>query len=147
MMMDAFRKRCCPTDALDGDFCAPDAPREAAGAEARATTTAPPQARARPEEGSTRERLEDLIPIAVVIAAGCESCAEGMVRRAVEAGSAPRHILRTIAIVADLHERECFRKNIAPEVVERMKGPLARARKILDELAGKGGGAAGCGCA
>jgi hypothetical protein len=48
---------------------------------------------------------------------------------------------QTIAIVADLRERECFRTNIAPEVVERMKGPLARARKTLDELAGTGAAA------
>ena len=142
MMMDALKK-CCSTDNLDGRCCGPGAPaREGAGAETRAANAeTPPNARVRPQDASDREKLEDLIPIAVVIAAGCESCAEGMVRRAVEAGSAPRHILRTIAIVADLHERECFRKNIAPEVVERMKGPLARARSILDEVAGKGAGA------
>jgi hypothetical protein len=145
MLMDAFKKKCCSTDNLDGQCCGTGAPaREAAGAEARPTTAGSPAPGARPEEGSAREKLEDLIPIAVVIAAGCESCAEGMVRRAVEAGTAPRHILRTIAIVADLHESECFRKSIAPEVVERMKGPLARARKILDELAGKGAGATAC---
>jgi alkylhydroperoxidase/carboxymuconolactone decarboxylase family protein YurZ len=86
-------------------------------------------------------KLEDLIPIAVVIAAGCEGCAERMVRRAVESGSATRHVLRAIAIVADLRERECFRSSIAPEVVERMKEPLARARKTLDELAGTGAAA------
>jgi hypothetical protein len=145
MMMDALKK-CCSTDNLDGQCCATGAPaRGAPGPEARAANAeTPPQAHARPQDGTDREKLEDLIPIAVVIAGGCESCAEGMVRRAVEAGSAPRHILRTIAIVADLHERECFRKNIAPEVVERMKGPLARARKILDELAGKGAGATAC---
>lgn len=142
MMMDAFKKRCCPTDAPGATCCSTGGPaREAAAAEPRPTTTSPPPAQARPEEAGAREKLEDLVPIAVVITAGCESCAEGMVRRAVEAGSAPRHILRTIAIVADLHERECFRKSIAPEVVERMKGPLARARRVLDELTGKGAGA------
>jgi alkylhydroperoxidase/carboxymuconolactone decarboxylase family protein YurZ len=92
---------------------------------------------AAPSDGDL-PKLEDLIPIAVVIAAGCEGCAERMVRRAVEAGSAERHVRRTIAIVADLRERECFRANIAPEVVERMNAPVAKARKTLDELAGRG---------
>lgn len=128
MMLDALKNRCCPTDA----------PRSATkGAE---TTCCPPaeapHARGRPQEAGDAPKLEDLVPIATVIAAGCEGCAERMVRRAVEAGSAHRHVLRTVAIVADLRERECFRTNIAPEVVERMKGPLERARKTLDELAG-----------
>ncbi len=130
-MFDAMKNRCCPTDASRG---------EPTGAGACCPTAAAPHARARPQEGGD-PKLEDLIPIAVVIAAGCEGCAERMVRRAVEAGSAGRHVLRTIAIVADLRERECFRTNIAPEVVERMKGPLARARKTLDELAGTGAAA------
>jgi hypothetical protein len=129
MMFEAMKNRCCPTDA----------PRsEATGAEGCCPTAESPRARARQQDAGDRPKLEDLIPIAVVIAAGCEGCAERMVRRAVEAGSAGRHVLRTIAIVADLCERECFRTNIAPEVVERMKGPLARARKILDELSGTG---------
>jgi len=132
MNFDAFRNRCCPTDA----------PRtETTGAEACCATVESPHTRVRSQKGGDDPKLEDLIPIAVVIAAGCEPCAERMVRRAVEAGSARRHVLRTIAIVADLRERECFRTNIAPEVVERMKGPLARARKTLDELAGTGAAA------
>jgi len=132
MTSDAFKYWCCPTHA----------PRnETTGAEARCEPVESPHTRVRPQNGGDHPKLEDLIPIAVVIAAGCETCAERMVRRAVEAGSAGRHVLRTIAIVADLRERECFRTNIAPEVVERMKGPLARARKTLDELAGTPAGA------
>jgi alkylhydroperoxidase/carboxymuconolactone decarboxylase family protein YurZ len=144
MIPEAFKKRCCPTDALDGRCCGTAAPAHEGTAAETPLTTEAPHPRARTEEDGARERLEDLIPIAVVITAGCESCAESMVRRAVEAGSAPRHVLRTLAIVADLSERECFRKNIAPEVVARMKGPLARARKTLDEAAWRGAGATGC---
>ena len=88
------------------------------------------------DDADDRER-----PQVAVHVAELDGCADRMVRRAVEAGSAGRHVLRTIAIVADLRERECFRTNIAPEVVERMKGPLARARKTLDELAGTGAAA------
>ncbi len=129
MMFDAVKKRCCPTDAPSS---------ETTGAEACCPAGESPHTRVRQQDRGEQPKLEDLIPIAVVIAAGCEGCAERMVRRAVEAGSAGRHVLRTIAIVADLRERECFRTNIAPEVVERMKGPLASARKTLDELAGTG---------
>jgi hypothetical protein len=130
MMFEAMKNRCCPTDARGS---------ETTGAEARRETAETPQhTRTRPQNGGDHPKLEDLIPIAVVIAAGCEPCAERMVRRAVEAGSAERHVLRTIAIVADLRERECFRTKIAPEVVERMKEPLERARKTLDQLAGTG---------
>jgi hypothetical protein len=126
-MFDTLKSRCCPTDV----------PRsETKRAEACRATAEAPHAGGRPQNADDDPKLEDLIPIAVVIAAGCEGCAERMVRRAVEAGSARRHILRTIAIVADLRERECFQANVAPEVVERMKAPLARARKTLDELAG-----------
>ncbi|HEU4382720.1 MAG TPA: hypothetical protein VFR85_04375 [Anaeromyxobacteraceae bacterium] len=131
-MFDAIKKQCCPTAAPRSDTT---------GGEACCPAVESPHTRVRQPEGSDHPKLEDLIPIAVVIAAGCEGCAERMVRRAVEAGSARRHVLRTIAMVADLRERECFRTNIAPEVVERMKGPLARARKTLDELpdtAGRG---------
>jgi hypothetical protein len=132
-MFDAMKKRCCPTDAPSSETtraaaCCPTG---------ESLHSRESQQQDRPD----RPKLEDLIPIAVVIAAGCEGCSDRMVRRAVEAGSAGRHILRTIAIVANLREGECFRTNIAPEVVERMKGPLARARKALDELAGTGAAA------
>jgi hypothetical protein len=131
MMFDALKKRCCPTDA----------PSSETRAEACCPTGESPHTRVRQQDRGEHPKLEDLIPIAVVIAAGCEGCAERMVRRAMDAGSAGRHVLRTIAIVADLRERECFRTNIDPDVVERMRGPLARARKTLDELVGTGAAA------
>lgn len=127
-MMGAFMKRmCCPAE-----------PRrsESTGAGAACAPAGARREGARPEAAVAPARLEDLIPIAVVLAAGCETCAERMVRHAVEAGSERRHILRTIAIAADLRERESFRANVAPEVVERMAGPIARARATLDELTG-----------
>jgi hypothetical protein len=128
MMFEAMKDACCSTDARRGEK----------RGEACCPTAESPPARERAHDQGEAAKLEDLVPIAVVIAAGCEGCAERMVRRAVEAGSAHRHVRRTIAIVADLRERECFRANIAPEVVERMKGPLEKARATLDELAGTG---------
>lgn len=137
MMSEAFKRWCGP----------PDVSRSEAKGAGACCAAAEAKEQARPQSGDAPAKdappkLEDLIPIAVVITAGCEECAERNVRRAIEAGSVPRHVLRTIAIVADLRERECFRAKIAPEVVERMKGPLEKARRTLDELTAAGGASA-----
>jgi hypothetical protein len=89
-------------------------------------------------------RLADLVPLAVVIAGGCEPCAESMVRRAVENGTADHLVARTLAIVADLRLRECFAGAVGPEVVARMERPLAAARRALQELAGPCGSSGCC---
>lgn len=76
-------------------------------------------------------RLEDLIPIAVVIAAGCESCAGRMVERALREGSTPRGIERSLRIVEHQRSLDCFRSAVGPDVVARMEKPLEAARKTL----------------
>jgi len=76
-------------------------------------------------------RLEDLIPIAVVIAAGCESCAERMVRRALQQGSPMSLIERTLGIVAHLRSLDCLTQAVGPEVITRMEKPLQAGRKTL----------------
>lgn len=76
-------------------------------------------------------RLEDLIPIAVVIAAGCESCAERMVTRALEQGSSLRHIQKALGIVAHMQALDCLAQAVGAEVVARMERPLAAGRKTL----------------
>ena len=84
--------------------------------------------------GSSRKampRLEDLIPIAVVIAAGCERCAERMVGRALRRGSARPLVERTLEIVTHLHTRDCFVEAVGPEAVARMEKPLEAGRKAL----------------
>jgi hypothetical protein len=89
------------------------------------------------ENGADHPKLEDLIPIAVVIAAGCDLAPSGWCDAPWRQGacrgtsSGPSRSWRTCA-------SGCFRTKIAPEVVERMSGPLARARKTLEELAGTG---------
>jgi hypothetical protein len=95
---------------------------------------------------SDQPTLQSLIPIAVVIAAGCESCAERMVRRALQEGSSRRQVLKTIAIVEHLHASECFRSAIAQEVRDQMVKPLARARQTAEEGAGEGKEAVGRSC-
>lgn len=76
-------------------------------------------------------RLEDLIPIAAVIAAGCESCAQKMVERALRQGT-PRPLIRqTLGIVGNLRRRDCFSKAVGPEVIARMEKPLEAGRQTL----------------
>jgi alkylhydroperoxidase/carboxymuconolactone decarboxylase family protein YurZ len=82
--------------------------------------------------------FENLIPIAVVIAAGCEPCAERMVERALRQGT-PRHLIeRTLGIVARLHSADCLADAVGAEVVARMDKPLEAARRTLREQAPAG---------
>jgi hypothetical protein len=90
--------------------------------------------------------LQSLIPIAVVIAAGCEPCAERMVRRALKDGSPRRQVLKVIGIVEHLHGSECFRTAVSPDVRERMVKPLARARTTAEEGAAETTEGAGRSC-
>jgi len=76
-------------------------------------------------------RLEDLVLIAVVIAGGCESCAENMVRRALANGTAGALIKRTLGIVARLRSTDCFVQAVGAEVAARMDRPLAAGRNVL----------------
>ena len=75
--------------------------------------------------------LDELIPIAVVIAAGCEPCAERMVERALRQGT-PRHLIkRTLAIVAHVRSRDCFAQAVGSDVIARMEKPLEAGREAL----------------
>jgi hypothetical protein len=76
--------------------------------------------------------IENLIPIAVVTAAGCETCAEKAVVRALARGSAARDIDRTLSVISVMHRRECFVRAVGPEVASRMERPLAAARRTLE---------------
>jgi len=97
------------------------------------------------ESEPPRHRLADLIPLAAVIAGGCEPCAEKMVRRAVENGTPRRLISRTLRILTDLRSRGCFADAAGAEVAQRMQQPLAAATRVLAEVAGKTGGDGCCG--
>lgn len=82
-------------------------------------------------EAEQKPKLEDLIPIAVVIAAGCESCAEKMVAKAVQQGSSWRNIQKTLGVVAHLQKLDCLAQAVGEEVVARMEKPLAAGRETL----------------
>lgn len=75
--------------------------------------------------------IENLIPIAVVTAAGCETCAEKAVARALAQGSPARDIDRTLAVISVMRGRGCFVQAVGPEVASRMERPLAAARRTL----------------
>lgn len=89
------------------------------------------EAKATLEAVEQSPKLEDLIPIAVVIAAGCETCAEKMVRRAVQQGSSWRNIQKTLGVVAHLQKLDCFAQAVGGEAVARMEKPLAAGRETL----------------
>lgn len=96
----------------------------------------------------SKDNLQNLIPIAVVVTGGCESCAEKMVKQALAQGSSWRDIDETVRILADMQKRECVAKALGVEVVARMEKPLAAARRVLNEAMPQAkveGGACGCG--
>lgn len=78
-------------------------------------------------------KLEDLLPIAVVITGGCEPCAEKMVHQALERGSTPSSIARALRIVEHLHALDCLAQAVGPDVIGRMEKPLRAAQKALRE--------------
>ncbi len=82
-------------------------------------------------------RLQDLIPIAMVIVGGCEPCAESMVNRALKQGSSWQDIDKTLRIVARTQALECFAKAVGPDVIARMERPLAAGRRTLDKASGR----------
>jgi hypothetical protein len=79
-------------------------------------------------------RLQNLIPIAVVIAGGCEPCAEKMVTRALAQGSPVHDIDVTLQIVAHMRGLGCYADALGPEAIARMEKPLAAGRRTLERL-------------
>ena len=78
-------------------------------------------------------RLQDLIPIAIVIAGGCETCAEKMVARALNEGASWQDIDKTLRIVAGVQKMDCLAKALGHEIIARMDKPLAAGMKTLQQ--------------
>ena len=85
------------------------------------------------EDQKAEARMQDLIPIVMVIVGGCESCAEKMVSRALNNGCAWQDIDRTLRITAGMQKLDCFANAVGPEVVLRMDKPLASGRRTLEK--------------
>jgi len=84
-------------------------------------------------------RLQDLIPIVMVIVGGCEPCAEKMVTRAVEQGSSLQDIDKTLRIIANMQKQDCFAKAVGRDVVARMEKPLSAGWRTLQHTMASGG--------
>ncbi len=82
---------------------------------------------------SKETKLQDLIPIVMVIVGGCEPCAEKTVKRALEQGSSRQDIDQTLRIVASMQRAECFAKAVGTDVIARMEKPLAAGWRTLRE--------------
>lgn len=89
-------------------------------------------ASAPPEGRLVEARLQQLIPIVMVIVGGCETCAEKMVVRALDEGCDWSDIDRTLRITAGMQKLDCFARAVGPEVTSRMDKPLAAGRRTLE---------------
>ena len=76
--------------------------------------------------------LGDLIPLAAVIGAGCEPCAQRMVRRALQHEDARPLVGRTLAILAAMAAEKCFGDAVGPDALDRMERSLRAGRKALE---------------
>jgi alkylhydroperoxidase/carboxymuconolactone decarboxylase family protein YurZ len=103
------------------------APSDTSPREVTATPSAPVETRSPKSEA----RLQELIPIAMVIVGGCETCAEKMVTRALGQGSSLQDIDKTLRIVANMQKQDCFAKAVGTDVVARMEKPLAAGWRTL----------------
>jgi hypothetical protein len=95
--------------------------------------TTKPSTSVETQSSKSEARLQDLIPIVMVIVGGCEPCAEKMITRAVEQGSSLQDIDKTLRIVANMQRQDCFAKAVGRDVVARMDKPLAAGRRTLQE--------------
>jgi hypothetical protein len=84
-------------------------------------------------EPLSKPKLQDLVPIVMVIVGGCKPCAENMVKRALQQGSSWHDIDKTLQIVAGMQKLNCFAKAVGPEVIGRMEKPLAAGRRTLEQ--------------
>jgi hypothetical protein len=101
--------------------------------------TATPNAPVERQPSKSEARLQDLIPIAMVIVGGCEPCAEKMVTRALEQGSSWQDIDKTLRILADMQRRDCLAKAVGMDVVARMEKPLEAGRRTLQQAMASAG--------
>ncbi len=93
----------------------------------------PGTAKPQDNQETTDTRLQDLLPIAMVIVGGCEICAEKMVERAIHEGSSFQDIDRALRIIAGTQKLGCFANAVGPEVVSRMEKPLEAGRRTLEK--------------
>ncbi len=95
----------------------------------------PAAAPAVPEELESlpKGRIESLLPIAMVIVLGCESCAAEAVQWALAQGASRQDIDQELNTIAAVQKIGCFREKFGPDAASRMERPLAAARRALEQ--------------
>ena len=99
---------------------------------------------ARPVPGTNETvlvgRIENLIPIAVLTALGCEKCAAEATAWALQQGSSTEDVSRALSAVAQMQTLDCFKQQFGPDAAARLDRPIAAARKVLQEAVDRGQG-------
>jgi hypothetical protein len=62
-------------------------------------------------------KLQDLIPIAMVIVGSCEPCAESTVKRALEQGGSWQDIDMTLQIIANMQRLDCLPRQLEQKLL------------------------------
>jgi len=78
-------------------------------------------------------RIENLMPIGVLAALGCETCAGEAVAWALQQGSSTEDVERAIRTIAAMQKLDCFKQQFGPDAAARLDKPLAAARRVLDQ--------------
>ncbi len=87
------------------------------------------------DQDGQQPMLNNLIPIAVAIACGCERCVESTIVRAVRLGSPRKDLEETLRIVAYMLDLECLTANAGADAVNGMRDALDAAIKALGQTA------------
>jgi len=85
-------------------------------------------------------RIENVIPIGVLAALGCEKCASEAVAWALKQGSSTDDIGRAIRALAAMQTLDCFKQQFGNDAAARLEKPLAAARLVLQQAIDQGGG-------
>jgi len=84
-------------------------------------------------------RIENLMPIGVLAALGCETCAGEAVTWALQQGSSTEDVERVLRTVAAMQKLDCFNRQFGPDAAARLDKPLVAARKILQQAIDRAG--------
>jgi hypothetical protein len=107
------------------------------GCGACAQHSAPESVSTRPVPGTSETmpvgRIENLMPIGVLAALGCEKCAGEAVAWAVEQGSSTEDVERALRTLAAMQTLDCFKQQFGADAAARFEKPLAAARKVLQQ--------------
>jgi hypothetical protein len=85
-------------------------------------------------------RIENLIPIGVLAALGCEKCTGEAVAWALQQGSSAEDIDRALRTVDAIRTLDCFKQQFGADAAARLEKPLAAARKVLEQTMSQGSG-------